>query len=61
MAVMLVLLEEGIYTLHGELGSDVIIYTPSFLKIGTGVEGILTFCLRKLRACNIDITNELRC
>jgi hypothetical protein len=44
-----------------EMSLDVMIYAPNCVKIGTGVEGILTFCLRKLRACNIDITNGLRC
>jgi hypothetical protein len=27
------------------------------MKIGTGVQAILGFCLRNLRGCNVDITD----
>jgi hypothetical protein len=33
------------------------IYIPSFMKIGTGVQAILRFCLRRLRGCNVGITD----
>jgi hypothetical protein len=32
------------------------IYIPSFMKIGTGVQAILRFGLRNLRGCNVCIT-----
>jgi hypothetical protein len=32
-------------------------YVPSFMKIGTGVQAILKFCLRNLRGCNVGITD----
>jgi hypothetical protein len=32
------------------------IYVPSFMKIGTGVQGVLRFCHSKLRFCNVGIT-----
>jgi hypothetical protein len=41
-----------------EMGSGVIIYVSSFMKIGGGVEGILRFCLRNLKSCNAGITDE---
>jgi hypothetical protein len=34
------------------------IYIPSFLKVGTDVQAILRFCLRKLRGCNVGISDE---
>jgi hypothetical protein len=40
-----------------ELVSSGIIYTPSFMKIGTGVQAILRFDLRNLRGCNYGITD----
>jgi hypothetical protein len=33
-----------------------VIYRPSFMKIGTGVQAILRFCLRSVRGCNVGIT-----
>jgi hypothetical protein len=33
------------------------IYIPSFMKIGTGIEGILRFCLSNLKGYNIVITD----
>jgi hypothetical protein len=33
------------------------IYTPSFRKIGIGVQEILRFDLRSLRGCNVGITD----
>jgi hypothetical protein len=30
----------------------------SFMKIGTGVQAILRFCLRNLTGCNVGITDE---
>jgi hypothetical protein len=40
-----------------EIGSDGMIYIPSFIKTGAGVEGILRFCLSNLKGCNIVITD----
>jgi hypothetical protein len=40
-----------------ETASCGMIYAPSFMKIGTGVQAILRFCLRNLRGCNAGITN----
>jgi hypothetical protein len=37
------------------MGSDGVIYIPSFIKIGAGVEGILTFYFRNLKGCNVGI------
>jgi hypothetical protein len=47
MIVMLVLLMEGIYEMR-----------LSFLKIGKGVQAILSVCLSNLIGCNVDITDE---
>jgi hypothetical protein len=40
-----------------EVASCGMIYIPSFMKIGTGVQVILRFCLRNLRGCNVGITD----
>jgi hypothetical protein len=32
-------------------------YTPRFMKIDTGVQAILRFCLRNLKGCNAGITD----
>jgi hypothetical protein len=40
MAVMSVLLMERIMKWAAEMGSGSMIYLPSFMKIGTGIEGI---------------------
>jgi hypothetical protein len=34
-----------------------IIYIPSFMKIGTGVQAILRLCLKDLRGCDVGITS----
>jgi uncharacterized protein YraI len=39
-----------------EMHSCGTIYIPSFMKIGTGVQAILMFCLRNLRGCNVGVT-----
>jgi hypothetical protein len=39
-----------------EIVSSGMIYSPSSLKTGTGVQAILRFCLRHLRGCNVDIS-----
>jgi hypothetical protein len=39
-----------------EMASDGLIYIPSFMKIGTGIQAILWFCLN-LRGCNVGITD----
>jgi hypothetical protein len=33
------------------------IYIPSFMKIGAGVQAILIFCLRNLKGFNVGITD----
>jgi hypothetical protein len=40
-----------------EMGSGSMVYLLSFMKIGLGVQEILEFCFRKLRGCNVGITN----
>jgi hypothetical protein len=44
-----------------EMASCGIIYIPSFVKIGTGVQVILSFYFINLKDCNVGITegNEL--
>jgi hypothetical protein len=39
-----------------EIASCGMIYLQSFMKIATGVQEILRFCLRNLKGCNVDIT-----
>jgi hypothetical protein len=39
-----------------EIDSCGMIYLIRFMKIGTGVQTILRFCLRNLRGCNVCIT-----
>jgi hypothetical protein len=34
------------------------IYLPNFMKIGTGVQAILRFCLSNLNGCNAGILME---
>jgi hypothetical protein len=41
-----------------EMTSCDMMYLPSFVKIGPGVQTILRFCLRNLRGCNIGTTDE---
>jgi hypothetical protein len=40
-----------------EMASCSKIHTPSFLKIGAGVQAILRFIFRNLRGCNAGITD----
>jgi hypothetical protein len=57
MAVMLVLLMESNYEvncLDGFRWHD--IHILSFMKIDTGIEGILRFCLSNLKFCNVGVT-----
>jgi hypothetical protein len=39
------------------MGSDGMIYMPSFMKIGIDVEGILRFSFSNLKYCNVGITD----
>jgi hypothetical protein len=39
-----------------DMASCCMIYIPSFMKIGTGVQAVLKFCLRNLRGCNVGVT-----
>jgi hypothetical protein len=40
-----------------EMASCGMIYLSNFMKIGTGVQAILRFCLRNFRDCNVGITD----
>jgi hypothetical protein len=40
-----------------DMASCGVIYAPSFMKIDTGVQAILRFCLRNVRGCNVGITD----
>jgi hypothetical protein len=40
-----------------EMYSCDMIFLPNFMKIGTGVESIIRFCLRSLNDCNVGITD----
>jgi hypothetical protein len=39
------------------MASGGMIYVPSLMKIGIGVQAILRVCLRNLRGCNASITD----
>jgi hypothetical protein len=41
-----------------EIASSDMVYVPSLMYIGTGVQALLTFCLSNLRYCNVGITEE---
>jgi hypothetical protein len=41
-----------------EMASCGIVYLPSFMKIGSGVQGIVRFCLRNLRGWWHDICTK---
>jgi hypothetical protein len=41
-----------------DIGSGGVKYISGFKKIGTGVEGILRFCLSNLKGCNVGITDK---
>jgi hypothetical protein len=41
-----------------EIASYGMIYIPSFMKIGMGVQAILRLCLRNLKGCNFGITDD---
>jgi hypothetical protein len=40
-----------------EMGSGGMIYIPSFMKTGTGVQEIVRRCLGNLGGCNLGITD----
>jgi hypothetical protein len=46
----------GIMKCTVQVGSGGMMYIPSFMKIGKDVEGILRFCRRNLKGCNVGIT-----
>jgi hypothetical protein len=56
---MFVLLMEEIYgvRVRHEVASGGMMYIPSFMKTGTGVQAILRFCLRNLRGYNVGIAD----
>jgi hypothetical protein len=41
-----------------EIDSFGMIYLASFVKIGTGIQAILRFCLRNLKGSNVGITDR---
>jgi hypothetical protein len=58
MAVMLVSVMEGIiFKCAVEMGSVGMIYLPSFMKVGAGVQVILRFFLGDFKGCNVGITD----
>jgi hypothetical protein len=40
------------------VGSGGMIYVPSFVKIGAGIQAILRFWFSNLNDCNVSITDE---
>jgi uncharacterized protein YraI len=40
-----------------EMASCGMIYFPSIMKIATGLQATLRFCLRNLKGCNVGITD----
>jgi hypothetical protein len=42
-----------------EMASSVLIYLPSFMKSGRGVQAILKCCLRNFLGCSVGITDLL--
>jgi hypothetical protein len=41
-----------------DMGSCSIIYLPSFMKIGTGIQATLRFCLSNLKGTNVGSTDD---
>jgi hypothetical protein len=41
-----------------EMPSCAMKFLPSFMKIGTGVQAILRFCINNLNDCNVGITDR---
>jgi hypothetical protein len=41
-----------------EMASDGMTYVPSVMKVGAGVQAMLSFSLRILKDCYIGITDE---
>jgi hypothetical protein len=56
MDVMSVSLMEGCIYCTIVIGSDGMMYLPSFIKIDSGVQAIIMFYLRNLKNCNVGIT-----
>jgi hypothetical protein len=54
---MLILMTKGIMKYATEMDLRAMIYIPSFMKIVTGVQAILTIYLINLRGCNVGITD----
>jgi hypothetical protein len=47
----------GFMKYASEMASCGKIYTPSFIKMGQGVQAVLRSSLRNLRGCNVSITD----
>jgi hypothetical protein len=57
-AIVLVLLTRGIYDPRhwdGLRWHDILVCIPNLMKIGTGVQALLRFCLSNLDGCNVGI------
>jgi uncharacterized protein YraI len=39
------------------MASGGMIYIPSFIKIGSGIQAVLRFCLSNLWGCNVGIND----
>jgi hypothetical protein len=39
------------------MASSDMMHLPVLMKIGTGVQAILSFCLSSLKGCNVGITD----
>jgi hypothetical protein len=42
-----------------EMASGDMIYIPSFMTFGSGIEVILRFCVSSLRGCNVGNTDAM--
>jgi uncharacterized protein YraI len=42
-----------------EMVSGAMVYISNFMKIGSGIQVILRFCLSNLRGCNVGITGDM--
>jgi hypothetical protein len=56
-AVMLVLFRGGIYEVCLKMASYCMIWRLSFMRIGTGVQATLRFCLSSFRGCNVGTSD----
>jgi hypothetical protein len=55
---MLVLTDQMFMEYAVKMASYDMIYMSRFMGVGTCFEGILRFCLRNLKCCNVGITDD---